>query len=99
MKVTDLKVPAEMYCDIVDVLPSLYPPLGARYCNAMRTPTTATTIQNQGPRKMRFTSMCRGGAPPSYQTTTQGLRRYTAGGCRRKTPEVTKRLRSGVDRG
>ena len=59
MKVISLTWPAWMYLLIVEVLISSYPPLGARYCSASRTPTTASTIHSQGPLKMRFTDFFR----------------------------------------
>src|SRR5919107_3248497 len=52
-----------MYVLSVGVSFFFSPPLGARYWSAISTPTTATTIHSQGPRKIRFTSMSRGDRP------------------------------------
>src|SRR3954447_4206296 len=52
---------------IFEVLISVYPPLGTRYCSAMITPRPATPIHNQGPRRIRFTPDILSGRPRTPQ--------------------------------
>src|SRR3954447_16627989 len=60
--------PLTMCSDILEVSISWYPPFEAKSWSATSTPTTATTIQNHGPRMKRFTVVTSGAAPRPPRT-------------------------------
>ena len=62
MKVMSLTLPSLIQVLSSDVFTSSYPPLGARYWIASRTPNMARTIHSQGPLNMRFTCIFRLGS-------------------------------------
>src|SRR4051812_34115477 len=66
--------PLSMCSDILEVSISWYPPFEANSCSATSTPTTATTIQNHGPRMKRFTVVTSGAQPPTSSDSTSGVR-------------------------
>ena len=67
LKVISLMAPDLILATIDEVSISLYPALGTRYCRATRTPMTATTIQSQGLRTIRFTRAILSGRPSRYE--------------------------------
>src|SRR4051794_38880164 len=74
VKVMVFTSPLSMCSDILEVSISWYPPFEANSCSATSTPTTATTIQNHGPRMKRFTVVTSGAQPPTSSDSTSGVR-------------------------